>query len=379
MKKIAVLGSTGSIGTQTLDVVRSHKDEFEVCAICAGKNALLALEQAKEFTPDLICMEDEAAALSIKELLPKGVELYAGKDAAAVAARYAAADTVVNAVSGFAGTLPLIAALEAGKRVALANKESIVCAHELVEQAKRKGGGEIIPVDSEQSAIFQCLCAGEKREVRRLILTASGGPFRQFTKEQLDLVTPQMACHHPTWSMGRKITIDSASLFNKGLEIMEAAYLFGMDAEKISVLVHPQSVVHSMVEYCDSAVIAQLSAPDMRLAIHYALTYPKRHESSFGALDLTKLGMLTFEEPDTERFRAIPLAYRALEAGGIMPAVYNGANEAAVDMFIKGMIRFTDIADHVERAMDSIANAAVGSFEELLEYDAMARMAAVKG
>lgn len=232
MKKIAVLGSTGSIGTQTLDVVRSHKDEFEVCAICAGKNALLALEQAKEFMPELICMEDEAAALSIKGLLPKGVELYAGKDAAAVAARYAAADTVVNAVSGFAGTLPLIAALEAGKRVALANKESIVCAHELVEQAKRKGGGEIIPVDSEQSAIFQCLCAGEKREVRRLILTASGGPFRQFTKEQLDLVTPQMACHHPTWNMGRKITIDSASLFNKGLEIMEAAYLFGMDAEK---------------------------------------------------------------------------------------------------------------------------------------------------
>lgn len=286
---------------------------------------------------------------------------------------------MVNAVSGFAGTLPLIAALEAGKTVALANKESIVCAHELVEQARRKGGGNIIPVDSEQSAIFQCLCAGERREVRRLILTASGGPFRQFTKEQLDLVTPQMACHHPTWNMGRKITIDSASLFNKGLEIMEAAYLFGMDAEKISVLVHPQSVVHSMVEYCDSAVIAQLSAPDMRLAIHYALTYPKRHESGFGALDLTKLGMLTFEEPDTERFRAIPLAYRALEAGGIMPAVYNGANEAAVDMFIKGMIRFTDIADRVERAMDSIANAAVGSFEELLEYDAMARMAAVKG
>ena len=379
MKKIAVLGSTGSIGTQTLDVVRSHKDEFEVCAICAGKNALLALEQAKEFMPELMCMEDEAAALSIKELLPRSVELYAGKDAAAVAARHAAADTVVNAVSGFAGTLPLIAALEAGKRVALANKESIVCAHELVEQAKQKGGGEIIPVDSEQSAIFQCLCAGEKREVRRLILTASGGPFRQFTKEQLDEVTPQMACHHPTWNMGRKITIDSASLFNKGLEIMEAAYLFGMDAERISVLVHPQSVVHSMVEYCDSAVIAQLSAPDMRLAIHYALTYPERHESGFGALDLTKLGMLTFEEPDTERFRAIPLAYRALKAGGIMPAVYNGANEAAVDMFIKGMIRFTDIADRVERAMDSIPNAAVGSFEKLLEYDAMARMAAVKG
>lgn len=379
MKKIAVLGSTGSIGTQTLDVVRSNKDEFEVCALCAGKNARLALEQAKEFMPEVLCMEDEAAALSIKELLPKGVELYAGKDAAAAAARYGAADTVVNAVSGFAGTLPLIAALEAGKRVALANKESIVCAHELVERARQMGGGEIIPVDSEQSAIFQCLSCGEKREVRRLILTASGGPFRQFTKEQLALVTPQMAYRHPTWSMGRKITIDSASLFNKGLEIMEAAYLFGLDAGKISVLVHPQSVVHSMVEYCDSAIIAQLSAPDMRLAIHYALTYPKRHESSFGALDLGRLPSLTFEEPDTERFRAIPLAYRALEAGGVMPAVYNGANEAAVELFVAGKIRFTDIADCVERAMDGIPNAAVRSFEELLEYDAMARTAAVKG
>ena len=231
----------------------------------------------------------------------------------------------------------------------------------------------MIPVDSEQSAIFQCLCAGERREVRRLILTASGGPFRQFTKEQLDLVTPQMACHHPTWSMGRKITIDSASLFNKGLEIMEAAYLFGMDAEKISVLVHPQSVVHSMVEYCDSAVIAQLSAPDMRLAIHYALTYPKRHESSFGALDLTKLGMLTFEEPDTERFRAIPLAYRALEAGGIMPAVYNGANEAAVDMFIRGKIRFDEIADVVGYAMSRADRGNILSLEDIIKTDRQAR------
>ncbi len=379
MKKIAVLGCTGSIGTQTLDVVRSNRDEFEVCALCAGKNAELALNQVKEFSPALLCVRDEAAALSIKSSLPKGTELYAGQDAAAVAASFDRADTVVNAVNGFSGTLPLIAALEKGKRVALANKESIVCAHSLVERAIKKGGGEIIPVDSEQSAIFQCLCAGEKREVRRLILTASGGPFRQFTKEQLDCVTPEMASHHPTWSMGRKITIDSASLFNKGLEVMEAAYLFNLGADKIKVLVHPQSVVHSMVEYCDSAIIAQLSAPDMRLAIHYALTYPNRRESSFGSIDLANIASLTFEEPDTEKFRAIPLAYRALEAGGIMPAVYNGANEAAVEMFCRGEIRFTDIAGRVERAMCSIENAVAGSFEELLEYDAMARMAAMKG
>lgn len=379
MKTISVLGCTGSIGTQTLDVVRQHRNEFAVGALCAGSNVRLAAAQAAEFEPELLCAYDEATAKSICDTLPKCTRLYVGHDAASVAARYKDAETVVNAVSGFSGTMPLIAALEEGKRVALANKESIVCAHELIERAKKLGGGEIVPVDSEQSAIFQCLSAGRKAEVKRLILTASGGPFRLFTKEQLAAVTPEMAMKHPTWSMGRKITIDSASLFNKGLEIMEAAYLFDFDAKSIGVLVHPQSVVHSMVEYCDNAVIAQLSAPDMRLAIHYALTYPCREASPFGALSIDKMRTLTFEEPDTERFPAIPLAYSALEQGGVMPAVYNGANEAAVELFCKGEIGFSDIPVRVEGAMRSIKNVRINTFEDLLEADAAARQAAKKG
>lgn len=379
MKNIALLGCTGSIGTQTLEVVRRHRDEFNISVLCAQNNAELAAKQAAEFEAELLCISNEAAAAKIKDTLPKCTALYAGPDATAVAARYKAADTVVNAVSGFAGTLPLIAALEEGKRVALANKESIVCAHGLVQAALKRGGGEIIPVDSEQSAIFQCLNAGRRAEIKRLILTASGGPFRLFTKQQLAAVTPQMAAHHPTWNMGRKITIDSASLFNKGLEIMEAAYLFDIDADKISVLVHPQSIVHSMVEYCDNAIIAQLSAPDMRLAIHYALTYPNRQPSAFGTLELADAAELTFEKPDEERFPAIPLAYRALRAGGAMPAIYNGANEAAVELFCRGEIRFCDIAARVQGAMDSIENARIDSFEKLLEFDALARRAARKG
>lgn len=379
MKNIAILGCTGSIGTQALDVVRQQPETGRICALSAKSNAELVLKQAIEFKPALVAVEDEAAARSISSRLPKGVELICGKDAAVKAAAFDMADIVVNAVSGFSGTLPLIAALESGKRVALANKESIVCAHELVEKAKAKGNGEIVPVDSEQSAIFQCLPAGRKSELRRIILTASGGPFVDFTREQLKRVTPEMASHHPTWKMGRKITVDSASLFNKGLEIMEAAYLFGVDGESISVLIHRQSVVHSMVEFCDSSIIAQLSAPDMRLAIHYALTYPDRCQSRFGSIDLAKIAALSFEEPDTERFRAIPLAYHALKAGGIMPAVYNGANEAAVGLFLKKEISFDCIAQRVERALEKAENHAITSFEELLEADRMAREAALKG
>ena len=378
MQTIAILGSTGSIGTQALELVSLHPEEFRVVALTARSSREKLFEQVREFRPEVAGLTEPIPMSEIPEDV-RFCRWVMGEEALRVAAAEVPADMVLVSVVGIAGLQSVMDALGANRQVLLANKEALVTGGHLVMDAAKRIGKPILPVDSEHSAIFQCLQGAGGNQPVRLLLTASGGPFRQFTKEQLDLVTPQMACHHPTWNMGRKITIDSASLFNKGLEIMEAAYLFGMDAEKISVLVHPQSVVHSMVEYCDSAVIAQLSAPDMRLAIHYALTYPKRHESSFGALDLTKLGMLTFEEPDTERFRAIPLAYRALEAGGIMPAVYNGANEAAVDMFIKGMIRFTDIADRVERAMDSIPNAAVGSFEELLEYDAMARMAAVKG
>ena len=373
MKNIAVLGSTGSIGVQTLEVLRDLPDAGRVCALCAGGNGDALLKQALEFRPRLVCMENEAEAARIRPALPKGTELVAGPQAACAAAAFEGADTVVNGISGFAGTKPLLAALEAGKRVALANKESIVCAHGLVELAMEKGGGMIIPVDSEQSALFQCLAAGNREDVNKLILTASGGPFRTMKREELARVTPEMAAHHPTWSMGAKITIDSATLFNKGLEIMEASYLFRVPGERIEVLVHPESIVHSMVEFRDHSVIAQMSAPDMRVAIHYALTWPVRAQSGFGALELAKAGQLTFERPDGERFPAIPLAYEALRRGGGAPAVYNGANEAAVTLFRRGEIGFLDIPELVAFALDQMGACEFRSFEELLETDAEAR------
>lgn len=372
MKKIAILGCTGSIGTQSIDVVRQMKTH-KVAVLAAQSNADLVLRQAWELMPELVAMEDEAAAQKIKNRLPECTKLIGGKGACVKAAGFDGADVVINAVSGFAGTMPLVAALEKGKRVALANKESIVCAHWLVEKAKAAGKGEIIPVDSEQSAIFQCLGGKGTADVKRLILTASGGPFRQCSAAQLAAVTPEMAAHHPTWNMGKKITIDSATLFNKGLEVMEAAYLFGVSGEKIKVLVHPQSIVHSMVEFNDSAIIAQLSAPDMRLAIHYALTYPVRECSKMGAIDLAKAAALTFEEVDEARFKAIPLAYAALKAGQAMPVVYNAANEAAVELFVKGEIGFLGITERVEHALEKIENRHIATAEEMLFVDGLAR------
>lgn len=373
MKNITVLGSTGSIGAQTLEVLRALPETGRVAALCAKGNGELLLRQALEFHPALVCVEEEAAAKEMACALPRGTALITGPEAACAAAAFEGADTVVNGISGFAGTKPLLAALTAGKTVALANKESIVCAHALVERAVERGGGTLIPVDSEQSALFQCLAAGRREDVKKLILTASGGPFRTLLKEQLACVTPEMASCHPTWKMGAKITIDSATLFNKGLEIMEASYLFGIPGERIEVLVHPESMVHSMVEYRDCSVIAQLSAPDMRLAIHYALTWPARSQSDFGALDLTKVGKLTFERPDGERFPAIPLAYEALRRGGGAPAVYNGANEAAVELFRRGEIGFLDIPQLVALALSQLAGAGADSLEELLDTDHQAR------
>ena len=270
MKKVAVLGCTGSIGKQTLDVIRANPNEFQAIAICAGRDAERVAAQAAEFAPEYIAMADDAAADKLKSMGVKG-KILSGPDAACMMASLEDADIIVNGISGYSGMKPLLAALQAGKPVALANKESIVCAHGLVNEALSKYGGKILPVDSEQSAIFQCLAAGNHSEIDRLILTASGGPFRTYTKEQLDSVTPEQAANHPTWNMGKKITIDSATLFNKGLEIMEASYLFGVPGERISVLVHPESIVHSMVEFKDGCTMAQLSRPDMRLAIQYAL------------------------------------------------------------------------------------------------------------
>lgn len=372
-RNVSVLGSTGSIGVQTLDVLREHRDIGRVVALCARSNVELLSAQANEFHPELVCIEDSEAAKRIS--LPKGTELYVGHDAAVIAATYESVDTVVNGVSGFEGMRPLIAALELGRTVALANKESIVCAGRLAHEAATRGGGKIIPVDSEQSAIYQCLSAGRREDVKRLILTASGGPFREYTKEMLARVTPQEASHHPTWRMGRKITLDSATLFNKGLEVIEAARLFDFGADEISVVVHPESVVHSMVEFKDSSVIAQLSAPDMRLAILYSLTVPERIESAFGALDLAATGKLTFFEPDVERFPAIRLAYGALRASGACPAIYNGANEAAAELFLSGFIAFTEIAELVEETLNAVCGCSEEklSMEAVIEADSEAR------
>lgn len=372
VKRVSVLGSTGSIGSQTLDVLRSHP-EFELAALCAGKNVARVLEQIKEFSPSLVGMRDEAAARELKEYLPKGVELVAGEQAAEVCAAYEKADIVVNGVSGFSGTRPLFAALEAGKDVALANKESVVCAHTPLKEVLKRSKGKILPVDSEQSALFQCLFSGKLNEVARLVLTASGGPFRGMPREALKLVTPQQALKHPTWSMGAKITLDSATLFNKGLEVMEASYLFDLPAEKIAVLVHPESVVHSMVEFCDGANIAQLSRPDMRLAVLYALSYPDRAAKGYGTLRLEELSALHFERPDGETFPALPLAYAALDEGHVLPVAYNAANEVAAARFMRGELSFLGIPELVERTMARMPRAKLASLDDVLAADKEAR------
>ncbi len=373
-RKIVVLGSTGSIGRQTLEVVRALPDELEILALGADKNAAALLEQAREFRPACLGIRDAAKAALLETA---GAEVVAGEDAAAVLAALPEADIVVNGVSGFAGLAPLLSALDAGKTVALANKESIVCAHELVDAALRKGG-RIIPVDSEQSALYQCLRCGESREVSRLLLTASGGPFRAYTKDQLARVTAADALRHPTWQMGKKITIDSASLFNKGLEVMEAAYLFHLPGEKIEVLIHPESIVHSLVEFADGSTIAQLSAPDMRLPIQYALMRTERRAAGFGKLDLAKAGALRFEAPDYGRFPALPLAYAALQEGGALPIAYNGANEIAAALFLEGKLGFLDIPVLVEHAMAKIERGRPQSLADVLAVDAAARRLALE-
>ncbi|MEA5059790.1 MAG: 1-deoxy-D-xylulose-5-phosphate reductoisomerase [Candidatus Pelethousia sp.] len=373
-KTIVVLGSTGSIGRQTLDVVRAMPDAFRILALSAGGNAAALLEQAWEFRPAYLGIHDKTQATLLSGT---GAQVVAGEEAAGILAALPEAEIVVNGVCGFAGLAPLLAALGAKKTVALANKESIVCAHALVEAALERGG-RIIPVDSEQSALYQCLRCGEAREVSRLILTASGGPFRTYTQEQLQRVGPADALRHPTWAMGKKITVDSASLFNKGLEIMEAAYLFHIAGERIDVLLHPESIVHSMVEFADGSNIAQLSAPDMRLPLQYALTMTERKPGGFGKLDLGKVGTLHFEAPDYERFPALPLAYAALREGGALPIAYNGANEVAAALFLEGNLPFMDIPVLVEHAMAKIERIQPFNMEGVLEIDGQARRLALE-
>ena len=370
-KNIAVFGCTGSIGTQTLSVAAFHEEEFRVLALAARSSAALVARQIEQFRPKYVGMYDEAAAKELAAQFPD-IEIVSGREVDSLAA-LAEIDVVVNGVSGFAGLFPLLSALRAGKTVALANKESIVCGHRIVDDCLARFGGRILPVDSEQSALFQCLSAGRREDVKSLVLTASGGMFRDFSFEEFEKVTPEMALRHPTWNMGRKITVDSSSLFNKGLEVMEAGWLFGFGPDEVRVFIHPQSVVHSMVEYNDGSVIAQLAKPDMRLAIQYALTWPERLVSQLGGVSPALFSGLTFAEPDRERFPALDLAYAAFRDGESLPIAYNSANEVAVARFLAGELRFTSIAKCVKFAMDRMPGGRIASVSDILELDGEAR------
>ena len=367
MKKIAILGSTGSIGTQTLDVVRAHSDELEVVALAAGSNKERLKEQIREFHPELVSLSDEKKAQELKEeLAGEAVEVVCGMDGLIEAAGIDSADVVVTAVVGMMGILPTMEAIRKGKDIALANKETLVTAGHLIIPMAREYGVSILPVDSEHSAIFQCLQGEPKKALDKILLTASGGPFRGKSAEFLETVTLEDALNHPNWSMGPKITIDSSTMVNKGLEVMEAKWLFGVDYSQIEVVIQPQSIIHSMVQYIDGAVIAQLGTPDMRVPIEYALFYPERRSLPGDRLDFSKLSQITFEKPDYKVFRGLSLAIEAGKTGGTMPTVFNAANERAVAKFLKGEIKYTDIVRSIEKCMDAHKVSAHPDLEEIL-------------
>lgn len=367
MKKIAILGSTGSIGTQTLDVVRAHSDELEVVALAASSNKERLKEQIREFHPELVSLSDERKAQELKEeLAGEAVEVVCGMDGLIEVAGIDSADVVVTAVVGMMGILPTMEAIRKGKDIALANKETLVTAGHLIIPMAREYGVSILPVDSEHSAIFQCLQGEPKKALDKILLTASGGPFRGKSAEFLETVTLEDALNHPNWSMGPKITIDSSTMVNKGLEVMEAKWLFGVDYSQIEVVIQPQSIIHSMVQYIDGAVIAQLGTPDMRVPIEYALFYPERRSLPGDRLDFSKLSQITFEKPDYKVFRGLSLAIEAGKTGGTMPTVFNAANERAVAKFLKGEIKYTDIVRSIEKCMDAHKVSAHPDLEEIL-------------
>lgn len=370
--KISVLGSTGSIGTQTLEIAREYNG-IKIEAMTAYSNAKLLEKQAREFLPKVVSITDESAAKDLKvRLADTNIKVLSGKEGLIEAAVIDDAKTVVTAVVGISGLEPTIAAIKAKKNIALANKETLVTGGHIVTALADKYGVNILPVDSEHSAIFQSLqgCK-DTNEIKRIILTASGGPFFGKTRKELKNVTPSDALKHPNWNMGAKVTIDSSTLVNKGLEVMEAKWLFGCD--NIKVLVHRQSVVHSMVEFVDNGVIAQLGAPDMRLPIQYALTYPNRLPMKNNELDFKKYGSLTFDEPDTDTFYALSLAFDAMKCGGIKPTVFNSADEAAVEMFLKGKLSYLGISEAIERALNKIENIENPTVEQIFEADRASR------
>lgn len=367
MKKIAILGSTGSIGAQTLDVVREHSDELQVVALAAGSNKERLKEQIKEFHPKLVSLSDEKKAQELKEeLAGEQVEVVCGMEGLIEVAGADSADVVVTAVVGMMGILPTMEAIKKGKDIALANKETLVTAGHLIIPMAKEYGVSILPVDSEHSAIFQSLQGEPKAALDKILLTASGGPFRGKSAEFLETVTLEDALNHPNWSMGLKITIDSSTMVNKGLEVMEAKWLFGVDYSQIEVVIQPQSIIHSMVQYVDGAIIAQLGTPDMRVPIEYALFYPERRSLSGDRLDFSKLSQITFEKPDYKVFRGLSLAIEAGKTGGTMPTVFNAANERAVAKFLKGEIKYTDIVRSIEKCMDAHKVSAHPDLEEIL-------------
>ncbi|ADG82222.1 1-deoxy-D-xylulose-5-phosphate reductoisomerase [Thermincola potens] len=374
MKNIAIIGSTGSIGTQTLEVIDLFPDHFNVVALAAGSNTELLAEQAARYRPQLVCIGQKDLYHDLKEKIGHlECKVTAGPEGLVEVATFSKADVVVTSITGALGLVPTVEAIKSGKNIALANKETLVAAGDIVMALAHEYGVKILPVDSEHSAIFQCLNGEDNRRISKLILTASGGPFRGKNRSQLVDIGPEDALRHPNWSMGAKITVDSATLMNKGLEVIEAKWLFGVDLSNIDVVIHPQSVIHSMVEFVDGSIIAQLGLPDMKLPIQYALTYPQREPNNFPRLDLSQIRNLTFEEPDRQTFSCLDIAFAAARKGGTMPAVMNAANEEAVALFLKKKIKFLDIPNIILKVMERHRLIEKPQLSQILECDAWAR------
>ncbi|MCI7675796.1 MAG: 1-deoxy-D-xylulose-5-phosphate reductoisomerase [Phascolarctobacterium sp.] len=376
MKNITLLGSTGSIGRQTVEVALANPDKIKIKALVAHKSDELLEEQIRALQPDLAVLSDKEAAARLAKRYHGKTELLAGDEGVLAAATYSGADTVLASMVGYAGLRPTLAAINCGKHIALANKETLVAAGSIVMQAVADKGVHLTPVDSEHSAIFQALRGGKASEVKRLIITASGGPFRGRKRSELENVTLAQCLNHPNWSMGKKVTLDSSTLANKGLEVMEAHWLFNMPYDKIAVVVHPQSIVHSLVEFCDGSVIAQMGDPDMRLPIQYALSWPERYPYAFDQLDLVKYGSLTFEAPDLEAFPSLKIAIDCGKAGGTLPCAFNAANEEAVNAFLEGKIKYLDIPYITATVTQKHASVAAPTIEDIEAADAAARRAA---
>lgn len=373
MKKILILGSTGSIGVNTLNVIRKFPDKFKVAGLTVNSNIVELEKQIAEFNPEFVVIKDDAKFSEFKKRFDKKINVLSGSDGLIEAASAGDYDILVSALVGFAGLTPTIEAIKRGKRIALANKETLVVAGELVTNLVRDFNAEIIPVDSEHSAIYQCLIGEELKEVEKLILTASGGPFLDKKKSFFETATVDEALNHPNWKMGSKITIDSASMMNKGLEVIEAKWLFGLPSEKIEVVIHPQSIVHSMIQFVDGSIKAQLGLPDMKLPIQYALTFPERLENDFTRTNLASIGTLTFTEPDKNKFECLQLAYQALEASGTAPCILNAANEIAVDKFLNGKINFSQIPELIKKSLNTIENHRDPDLQTIINCDAETR------